>query len=310
MTAVAFALLSAFGYGWTNVLMQLGLRGRRVSPFTALLINLVGGTLALAVVLPALHAFPSGNVRWLGVLYYAIAGVLAGLAGQAANFAAIHRIGATRTASFVMTDNVFALVLALIVLGQAISFMSAAGIIILMVGAMAFVRETAGNHASNAASSGGTGSVAGASDRSVGIILAVLSGFLFASAGIFRALGVMQLPAALLGSGINTASALVVMVAAYGITGRLREPLTVGRKNAAFLLLSGVASAVGTAGFILALQYGGAVAVTTALKNTAPVFTFALAAWLLHRHERLSWRVGFLVALVVLGGVLAALGRS
>ena len=329
MAAIAFALLSAFGFGWTNVFMQLGLRGARLSPFTALLVNLVGGTVALAVVIPALGAFPSGGVSWVGVLYFALSGLVAGLAGQAANFAAIDRIGATRTASFVMTDNVFALVLAFVVLGQSISLMSGAGILILMLGAMAFIRETAGNNAGAVPAAPGspgtglpldaavTGGGAAAGDpvaamarRRAGIALAVVSGFLFATAGIFRALGVAVMPAALMGAGINNAAALVAMLVAYAVMGRLREPLAVGWKRGVPLLLSGAASAVGTAGFILALQYGGTVAVSTALKNTAPLFTFVLAIWLLHRHERLNVRVAFLVALVVVGGVLAALGRT
>lgn len=44
-----------------------------------------------------------------------------------------------------------------------------------------------------------------------------------------------------------------------------------GWKRGGLLLLSGLAYAVGTLGFILALQFGVTVAVTTALKNTPPL---------------------------------------
>ena len=336
VTTTAFALLSAFGFAWTYVFMQLGLRGARISPFTALLINLVGGTLALVAAVCLLGAYPPYGVSPLGFLYFAAAGLMAGLAGQAANFAAIHRIGATRTASLTMTDNLFALVIAFVVLGQNISLVSGAGIVILMVGAIAFVRETARSNRTD------TGDVAAAfpdagmedarldtvgavtptgvepragSDRPArsersGMAFAILSGLLFASAGVLRALGVSEMPVALFGAAINIVVALVVMVAVYAVGGKLREPFSVGWKRSAYLLLSGVASAMGTAGFILALQYGGTVAISTALKNTAPIFTFLFAMVLLRRHERLSARVALLVVLVVCGGALAAFGRS
>ncbi len=336
LTTTAFALLSAFGFAWTYVFMQLGLRGARISPFTALLINLVGGTLALVAAVCLLGAYPPYGVSPLGFLYFALAGLMAGRAGQAANFAAIHRIGATRTASLTMTDNLFALVIALLVLGQSISLVSGAGIVILMVGALAFVRETAGNSevdtedvaatfpdlGAEETRMGALGSVAlaGAEARAgsqcaarterSGMAFAILSGLLFASAGVLRALGVNEMPVALFGAAINITVALLVIVAVYAVGGKLREPFSVGWKRGAYLLLSGVASAMGTAGFMLALQYGGAVAITTALKNTAPIFTFVFAMVFLRRHERLGAKVALLVILVVCGGALAAFGRG
>ena len=219
-----------------------------------------------------------------------------------------------------MADNAFAAVLAFIVLGQSVSWLSTLGILILMAGAAAFIRETAGPSATGAASDGsaevgaadpGDEISAGRRARArMGIVLALVSALCFAAAGVFRALGVAALPSAVLGATINNLAALVVVVVAYAILGRLREPFAVKRKSGIFLLLSGVASALGTTGFILALQSGGTIAISTALKNTQPLFTFALAMIFLRRQDRLSVRVGVLVAAVVLGGVLAALGRG
>lgn len=318
MLAVVFGLVSAIGYAWTTVLMQLGLRCCvRVSPFTALLVNLAGGTVLLLAMAAAFGHLPRGGIGLSGIGYFAASGLVAALAGQAANFAAIDRIGATRTASFVMTDNVFALVLGLLVLAQAVSGLSAAGITLLMVAAMAFTMETAAEDTAGRRGGETKGGFtnwrsifAFGKHRIAGVGLAVLSGFLFATAGILRALGVRELPSALLGAAINNVAALVVIAGVFVVRGRLREVLAVGWRAGIFLLLSGVASSAGTTGFILALQYGGTVAVTTALKNTQPVFTFALALWLVHKHEGLTWRTAVLVLLVAVGGVMAALGRG
>jgi drug/metabolite transporter, DME family len=321
MAAIAFAVLSAFGFAWCNVLMHMGLKDARMSPFTALFLSLGGSTLALVVAVPLLVDFSSLTWNWTGAFYFVLSGIFAALIGQAANFAAIDRIGATRTASFVMADNLFATLLAFLLLSQSISLLSGLGILILMLGSTAFIKETAGRNHDQAVAEPGLGEAVpaiapdhAAAPRApqarVGIVLALASALCFATAGIFRQLGVSALPSAVLGAAINAVFAMAVMVIAYAILGRLKEPFTVGGRRIALLALSGAASAVGTAGFILALQYGGTVAVSTALKNTQPLFTFGLAVIFLRTHDRLSVRVGLLVAFVVLGGVLAALGSG
>lgn len=305
MTAVAFGVLCAIGFAWSTILMQLGLKDAILSHFTALFLNLIGGCVALVVAVPLLGGLRPELFSWTGALSYAASGFAASLAGQAAIFAAISRIGSTRTACFVMADNVFALILAFFVLGQTISLLSGAGMAILIAGAVAFIMETRGNGNQQS-----TGTGPDARQTGMGIAMAVLSALCFAGGGVFRGLGVAAYPAAMVGAAISMVAPLAVVAGVFALTGRIKEPLTVPRKNMWLLLLSGVATAVGTAFFILALQYGGTVAVTTALKNTQPLFIFALALALLHRHERLSLRLGLLVGIVVAGGVLTALGRG
>jgi uncharacterized membrane protein len=308
VAAIIFAVLSAFGYGWTNVLMQLGLRDPRATPFRGLLINLAGGTVALAVAVALLSGTKTAALNVQGVMYFVAAGLAAALAGQAANFQAIRRIGATRTASLAMSENLFAAFLAFAILGQAVSPLTAVGIAILMVSTVLFVQETNATMARETArldrGRGWFRSVAAG-----GYGFALLSALSFAVAGIFRQLGVEAFPSAVAGAFIGNIAALILIVIAFAATRQLGGVRRLSRKSLVMFLLSGVASSVGTVSFILALQLGASVAISTALKNTQPLFTFGLAALLLARHERISVRLGFLVALVVLGGVLTALGR-
>jgi uncharacterized membrane protein len=307
MAAILFALLSAFGYGWTNVLMQLGLRDPRATPFRALVVNLVGGTAVLAVAVALLQGTKAVGLNIEGVVYFVCAGLAAALAGQAANFQAIRRIGATRTASLAMSENLFAAFLAFTILGQSVSPMTAVGIAILMVSTILFMQETNATMTRETApldrGGGWFRSVAAA-----GFGFALLSALSFAVAGVFRQLGVQAFPSAVAGAFIGNVAALILIVAGFAATRRLATILKVGRKALVMFLLSGLCSAVGTVSFVLALQLGATVAISTALKNTQPLFTFGLAALLLSRHERISLRLGMLVVLVVLGGVLTALG--
>ncbi len=304
MAAIGFAVMAALGFAWTNVLTQLGMKGARISPFTALFLNLAGGTVALVVAVLLLGGLPAGGMDWRAVLYFVAAGLITALAGQAALLSAIPRIGATRTSCFILADNIFALILGFLVLGQTVSLLSGAGILVLMAGAVMFITETAATK----------GRVPSPSQDSrhalVGIAMAVLAALCFAAGGVLRGKGVAIMPAAVVGSAINIVAGLVALTVVYVVRGRLREPFAVGWRRGVLLLLSGLANAVGTLGFILALQYGATVAVTTALKNVSPLFTFALALPLLRRHERLSVRLGLLVCVVVAGAVMIALGRG
>lgn len=296
--------MAALGFAWTNVLTQLGMKGTRMSPFTALFLNLAGGTVALAVAVPLLGGLPAEGMDWRAVLYFVAAGLITALAGQAALLSAIPRIGATRTSCFILADNIFALILGFLVLGQTVSLLSGAGILVLMAGAVMFIIETAANK----------GQVPALSQDSrhalAGIAMAVLAALCFAVGGVLRGKGVAIMPAAVVGSAINIVAGLLALTVVYAIRGKLREPFAVGWRRGGLLLLSGLANAVGTLGFILALQYGATVAVTTALKNMSPLFTFVLALPLLRRHERLSVRLGVLVCVVVAGAILIALGRG
>lgn len=306
MTGILFALLSALGFASTNVLTEMGLKDAQISRFAALLINLTGGSILLIAATAIVGDAPRGGLSWAGILYFAAAGLMTALAGQAALLGAIHRIGATRTACFVLGDNVFAVILGFVVLGQTVSLLSATGIVVLLVGAVLFTLATV--HGNGPAPAPGV-----AEPRSTalaGTCLALLSALCFASGAVLRGLGIALIPAAVFGSAVNVVAGLVVLTAVFALTGRLREPLAAGRKGLTYLLLSGVGNGVGTLGFILALQSGVTVAITTALKNTSPIFTFAFALILLQRHERLTPRLGLLVLVLVAGGMLTALGRA
>ncbi len=144
----------------------------------------------------------------------------------------------------------------------------------------------------------------------LGIVLALSSGFFFAIAGIFRQFGVDAVPSALLGTTIGTFTALVVSTVAFvrspaAIVGSFRIP----RHDLACFIGSGSLSSLGMLAFFWALDAHGTVAISTALKNTSSIFTFFCAAIFLSRKERVSVRLGLLVALVATGAVLAALGR-
>ncbi len=316
MLAVALAVLSALSYGSGQFLTQVGLRHGRVRAPQAILINLTAATLLLAVALAVAWAVYPVDLRWSGVIYFAVAGLLGPFAGRSLNFLAIQRVGATRTASLGMSESLFAAALAWMILGQTLSALTLVGVVVLVVGMGLFVNETGRTFRQVGAplpvEGGGvaidtslpTGTTA------VGTAIGLASGFLFSIAGIMRQLGIDLVPSAVLGAAVGTFVALLVTLINVVRARQLRDVLRVEAREAVPLAMSGVLASAGMVCFFLALQLGGELAVSSALKNLTPLFTFALAALFLAHVERITARVGLLVAVVVAGAVIMTLGRG
>lgn len=305
---IAFALLSAAGYGASYFFTQLGLRTRRVPALNAMMVNLLSANLALWLVFVGSLFFEPVVFRWNGLAFFVGAGLSAPLFGRYANFMSIQRIGAARAAALVLSENIFAGPLAFLLFGQVLSLMTIAGIVVLVGGMALFINEVHASAGASPATLERPGS-AGLSYAGVGVAYGVASGLFAAAANLFRQAGVNAIPSALLGSAIGTLAALVVVSATALRSGRLVKSVRMYRRDATHFAASGIASSVAMLALFWALDAGSTVAVATAIKNTSPLFTFALVAAFLSRHEKVTLRLGLLIAVVVAGAALIAAGR-
>lgn len=308
MGGVFLAVLSALGFGTGQFLIQTGLRGGRAGTFQGLFINLLAANATLLTALIVLLVVDPPELDPLALLYFACAGLMAPLFGRGSNFIAIRRIGATRTASFGMTESIFAAMIAYAVLGQTLSPTSIVGIVVLVVGTVLFINES-----SRALQPGPAHSAPAQRPVSklwLGITFALLSGLFFAIAGLFRQLGLAIVPSSILGATVGTLVALTVAFVDLLRRGELRRSLQVERRDALPLAGSGVTASFAMLAFFFSLQLGVPLAISTALKNTTPLVTFGLAALFMARRERVSLRLGLLVLVVVAGGILTAIGST
>lgn len=323
MWGVVFAFLSALGYGAAQFLIHVGLQGGRVRPAQGLLLNLLAGNVVLLVALAVVWPLAPVQLRWDGLLFFIAAGLMAPLAGRGTIIMAIARIGATRASSLQVIESLFAAPLGLLLLGQPVTAVSLAGILLLVASTFFFLnekgpqaaeadvadpsldRQTAGDDLPSPAGSGSRGQ----GDHRAGVILAVLSGLFFACAGILRQFGMNVVPSALLGASVGSLTALLVTGLRLARSGGWEGLRLVGLRSFSLLALSGLSASVGMVAFFLALQYQGTVAISTALKNMSPLVTFFLALLFLRHRERVTLKLGVLVLAAVCGAVLAAVGR-
>ena len=133
-------------------------------------------------------------------------------------------------------------------------------------------------------------------------LLSVVSAVAAGVTAVFAKAGLEQVPSHL-GNAVRTAIVLGLSLILLWWSGEHQKTATLDRKAWTFLALSGLATAISWVAYFKALSIGSATPVT-AIDKASLVVTMALG--FLFLGERLSWRSGCGVLLIVAGSVLAS----
>jgi transporter family protein len=133
-------------------------------------------------------------------------------------------------------------------------------------------------------------------------MLAVLSAVAAGVTSVFAKAGLEDVPSHL-GNAVRTAIVLALSVAILWWSGEHQKTGTLNARAWLFLGLSGLATAVSWVAYFKALSIGSATPVT-AIDKASLVVTMGLAVLFLG--ERLDWRSGLGVVLIVVGSILAS----
>jgi drug/metabolite transporter (DMT)-like permease len=130
--AVALAIASAFCFGLGLVLTQLGLRG--IAPIAGAAISIPSSTLLFLAIAPfALHA---ADLSWTAVAIFAAVGLLYPATATLLTFEANRRIGPVLTGTFGNLAPIFAVAIAVLVLGEPLRVLQVAGLTVILAGVM------------------------------------------------------------------------------------------------------------------------------------------------------------------------------
>jgi transporter family protein len=133
-------------------------------------------------------------------------------------------------------------------------------------------------------------------------LLAVISALAAGVTAVFTKVGLQDVPSHL-GNAVRTAIVLGLSVVIAWWSGEHQKVETLTPRAWLFLGLSGVATAVSWIAYFKALSIGSATPVT-AIDKTSVVVTMAFA--ILFLGERLSWRLGVGIMLIVAGSILVS----
>lgn len=128
MQVEAYALVTAFSFGLSAVLVRKGL-----SESTAVTATLVISGVQVAVLSLLLLLSPP-SLSWVAVGYFMVAGLLAATMGRTLNYMSIDRLGVPISTSLSGTNPLFTMVFAALLLGEAVEASTVAGTALVVAG--------------------------------------------------------------------------------------------------------------------------------------------------------------------------------
>ena len=123
-----YALLAAVSFGLNAVLVRKGMK--ESTPVTATLTVAAVQVTILSVML--LFDLPALN--WTAMLYFVLAGFFAAILGRTMNYLSIDKLGVPISTSLTGTNPIFALIIAVLFLGESVSIATVLGTLLVVVG--------------------------------------------------------------------------------------------------------------------------------------------------------------------------------
>ena len=285
-----FACASALFAGLTAVLAKQGVRTTDSTLATALRTPVVlAGAWGMTLL--------SGSIRELGQVdaRSLVCLVLSGLATGASwlcYFKALQLGDVSRVAPVDKMSTVLTVIMAVLLLGEGLSALGAAGLVLVTIGTLLMLRAEDLRALPRALAGGG------------GWLLYALGAALFAAlTAILGKIGIAAVPSDL-GTAIRTGIVLVMAWVMVGVAGRLGSATRVPRGEMIWILLSGAATCASWLCYFRALQDGPA-SVVVPIDKLSVLVSVAFSVLVLREHVGVRALLG--LAMLVVGTVALAL---
>jgi len=294
-----FAFLAAFCYAFASVAAtknarETGGRGNAVL-MSIVLTAVFSGVLWLVMG----HPLPGHDAGlWTGIAIFALAGVLATVLGRIFFFRSIELAGAIETGLIRRLIPVFAAVLAILFLGEALTVGGMLAFVLVFAGVALVVLSSRGDTA------GAASDVTRApGERNAGRALAVLSSASYAGSYVARKFAMRWLPDPLIGAFVGAVTAFVWFVVAGLFSAGYRQQLAgLLRRPTVWQVVAATALSAGQMAQFVALSLTTVTIV--AIIGTIEMFLAAwLAAWVL-RTEAKPGLVFVVASLLAMAGVI------
>jgi uncharacterized membrane protein len=274
-----YALLAAFCFGLNAVLVRKGMRDS--TPVTA--------TLTVAAVqvtvLSSILLFDLPEVNWNALIYFILAGFFAAILGRTMNYLSIDKLGVPISTSLTGTNPIFALILAVLFLGESVTMTTVLGTLLVVVGI---------------ALMSGWGSENNCKIRD--LIIPLASAFFYACSSAVRKIGLNIQPESVLGAVVGAVTSLIAYPILLRLSGRSGE-FKLSRKALPWFIGGGIATSTAWIGMFTATQVG-TVSVVSAIIGANPLFGLLLSAMMLRDTERITRKVVLGSALIVLAVII------
>jgi uncharacterized membrane protein len=284
MLAELFALLSAVSFAVNNILMRKGLKlSNTLSAFflTILIDNAVFWSLLFA---PAAFNLPiTFSISQDAIILFVITGAITPGIAYLLRYISIDKVGVSIASPVISTTPFFALIGAIMFLGESLTLLVFAATVSLVLGVILLSWER------------------GKIGRWKDMIYPILTAVLYGAAAITRKMGMNLANFAILAASIGAVASLILYMPYLAL---VRKKLSLNRKNGLMFLLFGALFGTIARIFIFYSYSLGEVIRIEPLMNSSPAFTLALASVFLKKEERITLKIVTGASLVILGVIL------
>jgi len=274
----AYALVTAFSFGLTAVLVRKGL-----SESTAVTATLVISGVQV-IVLSLLLTLSPPSLSWTAVGYFVVAGLLAATMGRTLNYMSIDRLGVPISTSLSGTNPLFTIIFASILIGEAVEVSTVVGTLLVVAG-IALISGWGGEN--------------GVKKGDLVIPLAAAS--LYALSSIVRKTALTMLPEPVLGAVVGALASLLTYPLVLRLMNRQGD-IKLTKGSLPYFAAAGVSNSVAWISMFIATQRGS-VSVVSAIIGANPLFGLLLSALFLRNVERITPRI-IAGCLVLVAGVM------
>lgn len=253
---------------------------------TGTLVN-IATTAVIFLALSPLYLEPA-TLATPPVTYFAAAGLIVPSVSITFSTLSVKTIGPGLTAGLAATSPVFAMIIAVVFLGEVVTSSILLGTLIVMAGIMLIA--------------GFRGRIAAGSWPLWALSLPLVAALTRGISHPLLKLGLTDLPSPLTAGLVSSSVSLVVLTLVRLLSGR---GLPAWNRGYLWFALCGVINGLGIAGLGLALSIGSVIVVSP-LVATTPMFTLLLG-YAIFRREAITWTAVAAIALIVVGSVMIIL---
>jgi len=274
----AYALVTAFSFGLSAVLVRKGL-----SESTAVTATLVISGVQ-TVVLGLLLVLSPPSLDWAAVGYFVVAGLLAATMGRTLNYMSIDRLGVPISTSLSGTNPLFTIIFASILIGEAVEASTVVGTVLVFAG-IALISGWGGEN----------------SVKKDDLVIPLGAASLYALSSIVRKTALTMLPEPVLGAVVGALASLLTYPIVLRLMNRQGD-IKLTKGSLPYFAAAGVSNSVAWISMFIATQRGS-VSVVSAIIGANPLFGLILSALFLRSVERITPRI-IAGCLVIVAGVM------
>ncbi|MEB3101922.1 DMT family transporter [Ferviditalea candida] len=313
---VGLAFISALAFSSNYIFIQNGMKrskkdnGEFLSLFTMVILIAVLELLRIAI-----YGGPRMPLALENFVYFALAGIFTAFVGRILLFAGIRRIGSSRVAALKNTAPVFTVIIAVLLLGERISFWGGVGMAVIF--AALFLQALHDFHQSKLPRADETkptspqdsGQKAPQSKLRSGLLLSFSAALFIGLGQISRKQGMVDFDDPILGSLIGSSVALLLFLLMKSVNGSLKETILSNLRHFnTHFVVAGMLTGIAQISFFAALLYTN-VSYASVVAAMEPIITVFLVKLFLRREEKVTLRMGATAVTIFLGTFIIIFGK-